>query len=131
MNLLPSPNSASPSSLSGLIALIAGLLIPPIADLTAADPPTSAKPNIVYLLVDDMVCHGRKGRDISSCRAVVAKVRAEGRSGGAYVPWGALMFAEPPKEQSESKQRTGAIKKAASEKPLAGFVTLSISRIAN
>lgn len=47
--------------------------------------------------------HGRKGLDMPFSREVVAKKQTEGRSGGAHVPWGALMFAELPKAKSESK----------------------------
>ena len=47
--------------------------------------------------------HARKGLDMPFSREVAAKGATEGRSGGAHVPWGALMFAELPKAQSESK----------------------------
>jgi hypothetical protein len=41
--------------------------------------------------------HGRKGLDMPFSREVVAKNQTEGRSDGAHVPWGALMFVELPK----------------------------------
>jgi len=47
--------------------------------------------------------HGRRGLEMPYSREVVARSGADGRSGGAHVPWGALMFAELPKAKSESK----------------------------
>jgi len=47
--------------------------------------------------------HGRKGIEMPYSRQVVTKGQSGGRSGGAHVPWGALMFAELPKVQIETK----------------------------
>jgi hypothetical protein len=41
--------------------------------------------------------HGRKGMEMPFSREAVAKGASGGRSGGAHVPWGALMFVELPK----------------------------------
>jgi hypothetical protein len=46
---------------------------------------------------------GRKGLDMPYSRQAVAKGQSGGRSGGAHVPWGALMFAELPKVQIKTK----------------------------
>jgi hypothetical protein len=40
--------------------------------------------------------HGRSDLEMPYSREVVAKCDAGGRSGGAHIPWGALMFANHP-----------------------------------
>ncbi len=45
--------------------------------------------------------HGRKGLEMPFSREAVAKGGSHARSGGAHVPWGALMFTALPKPKSE------------------------------
>lgn len=40
--------------------------------------------------------HGRKNLEMPFSREVIARNQADGRSGGAHVPWGSLMFVKPP-----------------------------------
>ena len=50
--------------------------------------------------------HSRKGLEMPYSRQVVNKGQSGGRSGGAHVPWGALMFAELPLGVNRIEGRT-------------------------
>ena len=47
--------------------------------------------------------HRRKGLDMPFSREVISKKQTDGRSGGAHVPWGALIFARPIGQLTPSK----------------------------
>ena len=47
--------------------------------------------------------HGRKGMEMPFSREAATKGRSGGRSGGAHVPWGALMFVDLPKFDPHQK----------------------------